>query len=51
MGNGSNDVIAEMPDWPARAAFQNSLTPIPIGETIPIPVTTTRARIFLKSFC
>jgi hypothetical protein len=42
MEKGANDGIAEMPERPASAAFQNSLTPIPIGETTPKPVITTR---------
>ena len=30
----------EIPERPAKAAGQNSSTPIPIGETIPSPVMT-----------
>jgi hypothetical protein len=42
MEKGANDWIAEMPERPARAAFQNSLTPMPMGDTTPNPVITTR---------
>src|SRR5262245_62739895 len=34
--------MAETPDRPAKAFSQNVSTPIPIGETRPSPVTTTR---------
>src|SRR5215471_2687468 len=34
--------MAETPERPARACFQNVSTPMPIGETRPSPVTTTR---------
>ncbi len=40
MGNGSKPAIADTPERPSRAAFQNSLTPIPIGLITPNPVTT-----------
>ena len=42
--------MAEMPERPSSAAFQNSATPIPIGETIPYPVMTTRAGIAFRFF-
>src|SRR5262245_18199197 len=45
MGNGSKCVIADMPEHPSSAAFLNSLTPTPIGEITPSPVTTTVVRI------
>ncbi len=40
-GEGSKRVMRVMPDWPARMLFQASGTPIPTGETMPRPVTTT----------
>ena len=33
--------VGATPLEPAETAFQNSSQPIPIGETTPIPVTTT----------
>ena len=37
--------MAEMPERPSSAAFQNFGTPMPMGETTPRPVMTTRAGI------
>src|SRR5262249_21767534 len=42
--------MAVMPERPVNAAFQNSEMPIPIGETMPSPVTTTRAGMSSQSF-
>src|SRR5436190_18244304 len=42
MGKVSNGGTALIPEVPASAAFQNSATPVPIGETTPRPVMTTR---------
>src|SRR5258705_10138812 len=42
MGKVSNGGTALIPEVPASAAFQNSATPVPIGEITPRPVMTTR---------
>src|SRR5437867_1343347 len=39
--DASNFVIGPTPLTPPRRFFQASATPIPTGETIPSPVTTT----------
>ena len=41
--------MAEMPERPSSAAFQNSATPMPIGEMIPSPVTTTRVAMLYEA--
>jgi hypothetical protein len=41
MGKSPNEGMAETPDLPSSAVFQNGPTPIPMGETIPKPVMTT----------
>jgi hypothetical protein len=41
----SKRVIVPMPERPARAAFQPSAAVKPSGETIPIPVITTRFEV------
>jgi hypothetical protein len=38
----SKDVISRTPAVPLRAAFQKLLAPTPMGDTTPMPVTTTR---------
>jgi len=38
----SKRVIATMPDRQARMLSHAVATPVPTGDTIPIPVTTTR---------
>jgi hypothetical protein len=42
MGNPSTSMRLLTPERPAKAAFQNAATPMPIGETTPRPVMTTR---------
>jgi hypothetical protein len=39
--------MREIPERPANAAFQKSSTPIPMEETMPSPVTTTR--VFMET--
>src|SRR5688572_31085191 len=41
---GSKRVMRVMPDWPARMLFQASGAPMPTGQTVPRPVTTTLRR-------
>jgi len=45
MGKSPKEEMAVIPVWPLRAAFQKEETPTPIGDTIPIPVMTTRDAI------
>src|SRR5689334_23191252 len=42
---GSNLVMRVMPGVPASAFCQASATVLPIGQTMPRPVTTTRRRV------
>src|SRR5260221_2296368 len=42
--DGSKRVMRVMPDFPARAFAHASATPLPMGQTMPRPVTTTRRR-------
>jgi hypothetical protein len=44
--SGGKPSIALTPDLDARMPAQNSSTVVPIGETTPIPVTTTRRAPF-----
>src|SRR6266850_2059318 len=44
-GLASKCVMRPMPDLPARTLDQASATVLPIGQTIPNPVTTTRRRL------
>jgi hypothetical protein len=48
MGKSPKEEMAVMPVWPLRADFQKAGTPIPMGDTIPSPVMTTRDAIYLS---
>src|SRR2546425_8775932 len=43
--DASKRVMRVMPDFPARALSQACWTVLPIGQTIPSPVTTTLRRV------
>ena len=45
--SGLNRVMGPAPLMPEQSASQNAGTPMPTGETTPIPVTTTRR--FIRS--
>src|SRR5881394_3638711 len=47
--DGSKRVMRVMPDLPASAFAHASATPLPIGQTIPRPVTTTRRRFMFSN--
>src|SRR5258706_15288303 len=48
--DGSKRVMRVMPDFPARAFAHASATPLPMGQTMPRPVTTTRRRFMFSTF-
>ncbi len=50
MGTHPKEGMAVTPERPVMADFQNSLTPIPIGDITPRPVITTREAMLLPPY-